>query len=66
MKTKKVNNSKFQPITIEIKFQSQDELDILKLMKNFNVSVPESIGLDARQRLVYDNIFEKMFEAIND
>ncbi len=43
MKVEVQTEKKFNPVIMQITFESQDEIDILKHMLGFNVTVPDAI-----------------------
>jgi hypothetical protein len=64
MKIKKVPTETpftFQPITIQFTIETEEELNVLKIMYRFNVYIPEFVSDDKdKQQIIHD--FLGMFQ----
>ena len=50
----------FQPITVQITIETQEELEALQTMSRFNVSIPELLSNEGQQEIIHD--FLGMFQ----
>jgi hypothetical protein len=76
MKAKKIikTEQKFEPVTIELTFESRDELDYFKNIFKLNMSVPKIVfGFSSRSAEmpqyvhdVHDQILEALWEGEED
>jgi hypothetical protein len=66
MKTQVITEQlKFQPVTVQLTFESQKELDVLKYLLGFNVGIPDQIfPSDPVKALQLSAIMEELHDLL--